>query len=118
MKKLNLTERFKQEICSFETAKKIAAAGMTCANTFIAYNKDGEVNDAAWMQNITGIKLYPCVNFALACIMMEDTSIDFNNTELYQDGDMYRLTWENEVYENTNIVDLLMELWVKFKNEG
>ena len=117
MKKINLSERFRQEICTFEIAKRLHLAGMTCANTFFAYDEHGEITDAGWLESVAGMKLYPCVNFAMACAMMEDTDIDFNNVGFYQDGDLYKISVKDQVWENANIVDLLMELWIKYKKK-
>jgi hypothetical protein len=110
---INLKERFKEEICSFEVAKKAKEAGMTCANTYLAYNNDGSVTTGAWLESVGYNHLYPCINFVLACIMVEDVCPNPLKIELTENDGIYFFYYEGQSYQSNNIVDVMIEFWIK-----
>lgn len=135
---INLREEFKQNLCSFEVAKKAKAAGMTCANTYFAYDKDGNIGDGGWMEDEKNIKMireqtgkpnwqppvfYPAINLAFAIGMLEHTDIDFGNFECFEIWDEKKglefvAEYEGkEVFKSKNLTDLFVEVWIKHKNK-
>lgn len=121
MTKIDFQELFDFSVCSFEVAKKAAAAGMTCANTFFAYNEKGEVGDSGWLQKIYDkAKFYPVINTPLAIFMLEDTTIDlgdesfglFNNTETKT----FVLKYKGDEISDANLVNVLVLAWIKYKH--
>lgn len=128
MKTLNIADLFKQNLCSFEMAKKVKAAGMTCANTFFVYDDQGEVADAGWLESLGFNDFYPCINLAFAISMLDSketigTLQDVNKIELWEmDSESYPTKKEyffkydgGEVLSSENLVDLLLEVWLKYK---
>lgn len=116
MNVINLHDRFRAETCTFEMAKQAALAGMTPTNTFFAYDEKGEINDAGWMHDM-GYKLYPCINFAFAAGMLENTSLDLTKISFYQQPDGLYIfeTGSGQKYSSQNIVDCLVSVWLDHK---
>ena len=114
---INLTARFKAEICTFETAKKAKASGMTCANTYYAYDEKGELNNGGWLDGIFD-DYSPAIQFPFAVTMLEDIGIDIKEILLYQDdqdGGKFYLIYRKELLQSRNLVDVLVHLWLIHK---
>ncbi len=114
---IDLSKRFEAELCTFEVAKKARAAGMTCANTFLSYDENGERGDGAWLEKITGSIQYPCINFPLALMMMEGTDLDFSKVQMVESEGKFVLKYNGEKIESGNIVDTLILAWIKHKKK-
>ncbi len=117
MKKIDLNEEFTKNICSFEIAKEAKAAGMTSANTFYAYSPDGTIGDQGWIEKITGAEMYPCINLALAIGMIGDASIDPAAAYFYEGNDIYHFEYLGDEISEVKLVDLLVRIWIKYKNK-
>lgn len=123
MQTLKLTDLFKENLCSFEMAKRVKEAGATCANTYFAYDDQGEVSNAGWLENLGFNDFYPCINLAFAISVLEETQIDPDKIELwYLDSESYPTKKEyffkydgGEVLSSENLVDLLLEVCLKNK---
>jgi len=130
MKKLNLKQLFTDNICSFEVAKQAKAAGITCANTFFAYDSEGGLTDAAWLEQMGFTDFYPAINLALAIsaiggdVVIDGQPIDPTKVELYSlDSEEYPTTTRYYFKYNgqllagdfENLVDLLVTIWIKYK---
>lgn len=130
--KIDLSKRFRSEICSFEVAKKAREAGMTCANQFYSYDENGNLGDGAWMEDEEGIKkkfpqlegrfkaplMYPAIMFPFAVGMLEDTDVeDWSKIDFYEYNGKYFLKHDSEMYQSENIVDVLVLFWIKNKKE-
>ncbi len=115
MNKINLTNRFREELCTFEMSKKAKIAGATCANTYFAYDNMGNVTSGGWLEGIGYDNFYPCISFPFACVMLEDTDLDHKNVDLYEGDGSYTLKYKTEAYTSKNIVDVLLEIWLKHK---
>lgn len=112
---INILQRFRDELCTFEVAKKAAAAGMTCANTFFAYDEHGEVTDGGWLQKVTGLTYYPAINFAMSVAMLENMTFPVSAIKLEQEGDSFFLTCNEITISANNIVDVIILTWIKYK---
>lgn len=117
--KLDLKKLFLANICSFEMAKKAAAAGFTCANTFFSYDPDGSLNDGAWLQNVTGSKMFPAINICLAIGMIEDldSSVEVLKIDLYEYSGKYFLKYKDQTCQSENLVDVIIEFWLANKKK-
>lgn len=115
--KIELKALFKGSLCSFDMAKKCAKAGMTCANTFFAYDEHGDINDGAWLQKISPqYKMYPAINVPFAILMLEDTDLKLFELELHIDSDeLFHLRYGAEEYTGDNLPDVLLAAWLKHK---
>lgn len=113
--KIDLMSRFKRELCSFDIAKKLKKAGVTCANTYFMYDKDGNLGDGSWLEDITEIEMYPAINFPLSVMMLEEGGLKYGKIDCYKIHDDYYIEYNNITYRNENIVDALMLLWLEFK---
>ncbi len=128
-KQIDLRKRFKDNICSFDIAKKAAAAGMTCANTFYAYDEHGELTDGAWLaEGVEGVNknllaslpnfkapiLFPAINLPMAIGMLEDTDLEYKMMDCYFD-EKYFFRYAGNIYKSNKLVDLLVEVWIKHK---
>ncbi len=137
--KINLTEEFKENLCSFSVAKKAKAAGMTSANTFYAYDPKGELIDAGWMEADNNIKMireqtnkpdwqpplmFPAINLPFAIGMLEDTTITkqiaegkFECYELWDENKGIEFFFEigSDKLKSRKLVDLIVEVWIKYK---
>lgn len=134
---INLTDEFKENICSFYVAKKAKAAGMNSANTFYAYDEEGQTTDAGWMESENNLKMlreqlknprwmppvmYPAINLPFAIGMLEDTTIDHKKLECWEEWDEEKGTTfffktGDDVMQNTKLVDLMVEVWIKYKKK-
>ena len=124
-KPIDLAKLFKACLCSFEVAKKAKQAGMTSANTYFAYfayDVNGQVGDCGWLEKVAGMEVFPAINTAFAVAMLENTDLNLSKIELYQeltlhgpDGN-FVFNYEGEVYKSENLVDVLVEVWIKHKN--
>jgi len=112
---IDLKKRFIDELCTFELAKKASVAGMTCANTFLSYDERGELGDGAWLEDVTGAKMYPAINFPFAVIMLEDTDLELRKINFYEYNENYFFKYKSEMYQSANIVDALIMAWLKHK---
>ena len=110
MTSINLAQRSVDELCTFEMSKRIKNAGLTCANTYFAYDNDGKLNDGACMENIGIDNLYPCVTFSFAVNMLE--GLDFGKIECYQTDTCTYINYNGKQFSSTNIVDAVLELWL------
>ena len=123
MQQIDLQKRFKAEICSFEMAKKIRAAGMTCANTYFSYDEDGQVGDGAWLGEISErYGMAPCVQFPFAVAMLEEVIEDFDNISISRYdmadwGERFEVAYDGEAFESNNLVDAILSLWLKYKKQ-
>lgn len=120
--KIDIGKSFRNSVCSFEVAKKIAEKGFTCANTFLAYDENGEIGDGGWLQKVTGAKMYPCVNLAMAYVVAENTSAELDKMALYQvchndKEPTFKLTYKDKVYEAERCADVLLLFWCDFKKD-
>jgi|CXWK01.1.fsa_nt_gi hypothetical protein len=123
MKTLDLKQLFTNNVCSFEMAKKMKEAGMTCANTFFVYDSQGEVADAGWMEELGFNDFYPCINLAFAISMIEDTAVPVDKIELwemdndkYPTGKQYFFKCEgDETLSSENLIDLILMVYLKYK---
>ena len=84
--KIDLTKRFREELCSFTMAKKAKINGMTCANTYFAYDSNGDVTSGGWLESMGYDNFFPCINFPFACSMLEDTDIDPIKIVMFKDA--------------------------------
>ncbi len=114
-KKINLNELFVSSLCTFKGAKKAKAAGFTCANTYFAYEANGELCNAGWMEELGKDSLSPAINIAMAIVMLEDTDLNQSEIELSNDDVKFTLKYGDDIFESTNLPDLLIELWIKYK---
>lgn len=123
MKTLNIADLFKENLCSFEMAKKVKEAGATCENTYFAYDDEGEVTSAGWLKELGFNDLYPCINLAFAISVLEETQFDpekielwYLDSEAYPTKKVYFFKYDGgEVLSSENLVDLLLEVWLKYK---
>lgn len=113
--KIDLAKLFSDSLCSFEVAKKAKQAGMTCANTFYAFDSTGEVTDGAWLEKITGAEMYPAINLPLAIGMLENTDLKFDKIDVSETDGKYSLCYEDEIYESTKLIDIFVEVWIKHR---
>jgi hypothetical protein len=123
--KIDLQKTFQDNLCSFDVAKKLKEAGMTCANTYYAFDDKGQINDGAWMENPEKIKerfglkdfnppvMYPAINLAMAIGMIEDTDIDVKRFECYQFNGKYFFKYKDETYQSEKLVDVMLQVWLK-----
>lgn len=117
-KQIDLSKLFIESLCSFECSKKAKQAGMTCANTFYAYNNKGELGDGAWLETVTGAEMYPAINLAFAIGMLDDTNLKFDKVKCEENdvlSNKYSISYEDEVYKSNNLIDIIIELWIKHK---
>ena len=117
-KQIDLSKLFRESLCSFEVAKKAKQVGMTCANTFYAYDSKGELNDGAWLEKITGAEMYPAINLPFAIGMLEDTDLKFDKIDCSEIDGKYSLYYESEIYQSTNLINILVDVWIKHKNKN
>lgn len=128
--KIDLQERFRAEVCSFEVAKKAKLAGMTCANTFLSYDEQGNLGDGAWMEDEEKVRskfglkdfkapvLYPAIMFPFAVCMLEDTDVDdWSKIEFYEFNKKYFFKYKEELFQSENIVDVLILFWIGHKKK-
>ena len=124
MQHYNINELFKANTCTFEMAKVVKDVGMTCTNTYFAYDDKGEVTDGGWLDEL-GLQnqFYPCINLAFALHMLEDTGLYPEKIELWSlDSNehptqtvFYFKYCDDPALESTNQVDLLLLVWMKYK---
>lgn len=117
-KQLDLSELFKKSLCSFEIAKKARAEGMTCANTFYAYDPNGDLGDGGWLEKITGTEMYPAINLAFSIGMLDNTDLKSDKIQLSEEDGKYSLHYEDEIYQSENLVDVIVELWINHNNNA
>lgn len=117
-KKLNIKNIFNENVCSFQMAKRIKEKGITCANTYFAYDEDGQITTGGWLSEISSkyATFYPCVNTAMAIVIAEQTNADLKKIDVYKTESSYRLSY-NDFFEieTENIADLFLEFWLRFK---
>lgn len=119
---INIEKRFKDEVCTFAAAKRAKAAGMTCANTFFAYDRRGEISDGGWLEKLGFFQeYYPCINFAFACAMLNECDFDkaqFTVTSLVKNGrTLYTISYKKDEFTDANIVDVMVDFWAKYKRK-
>lgn len=112
MQKLDFKKLFTDNVCSFEVAKKAKKHGYNSTDTFYAYDPDGNLNDGAWLVEVTGAKLFPAINVPLALGLVDE--LDHEKISLYLDGDKYIFDHDGEKIESTNLPDVLVMAWIKF----
>ena len=117
MKKLDLRAEFKKSICSFEVAKKASEAGMSCANTYYAYDENGGLNDGAWLEKVTGAKMYPAINIALAIGLLENLSIEPDLNAFSEKDNKFCFEHKGNTTEAETLADLCVLVWIKYKNK-
>lgn len=116
MGQIDIEKRFKASLCTFEMSKKVAAAGMTCANLYFAYDEDEEVSNGAWLEKL-GYKVYPCMDFTFAITMLSEVLRHPHNLQL-QDSSVdgyYKIIYKNKAYDSKNIVDVVLMCWLDNK---
>ncbi len=123
---IDLKQLFLDSICSFEMAQKAKFAGMTCANTFFAYDESGQIGDGAWLENppemikdLPAFKqpvLFPAINLALAIFMLDDI-LGADKIECYQIDDVYVCKFNGKGYEGKKLVDAVIDLWIHNKKK-
>ncbi len=118
MSKIDLKARFREELCSFDLAKKADKAGVTCANTFFAYDNKGNLTDGAWLASV-GYDMYPCINFAFACHLLADcvTEEEFERISFSRIGEHYIISFEEFSHMSINIVDVVLSLYIDIENK-
>lgn len=135
---IDLRATFDKYICSFEVAKKAKEAGMTCANTFYAYDVFGKITDGGWMDgdietgnemakmakelrkknNLPPIVMYPAISLPFAIGLLEDTKLDANEMKklsCYEFNEKYFIKYKEQVYQSEKLVDIIVEFWIKNK---
>lgn len=130
--KLDLKKLFDDSLCSFEISKRAKESGMTCANTFYAYDEHGEVTDGAWMaeggqgdtknllDSLPNFKppiLYPAINIAMALGLLEDCSLDFKKIDCYEFNGKYFFKHKEGLFQSEKLVDLFIEVWIVHKKK-
>lgn len=135
MEKLDLKQIFDSNLCSFHVAVKAKKAGFTCANTFYAYDENGNVTDAGWMENggqgeIKGLlaslpkfkapTLYPAINICMAIGLIEDTTLDiskceFKHTFTTKGEWKYMFIYNKDEMFSERLADLMVLVWLKYK---
>lgn len=123
MIKLDLSQIFKQNICTFAVAKQAAAAGMTPANTYFSYDDSGGLSDGAWTGPVLKKKFYPAINLLLALYMAtEETTLTLDDPtlEFFADpaGDFFMFNYRGDQIKTNNLVDLFVLVWIKYKHDN
>lgn len=129
-KKINLTDLFKDSLCSFDLAKKAKLAGISPENTFYAFDELGEINDGGWMYgekakeftaHIPGWKppvYYPAINLPFAIGLLEDCDIDPRDIECHEFNGKYFLKYKDTLLQGTKAVDLFVEFYLIYKKKN
>jgi hypothetical protein len=120
IQKLDLKELMKASICSFAIAKRLKAEGITRQFTY-AYDDQGDLCDGGWLEGIIQKPFYPAIDLASAIGLVEEVpGIENCQLQFHQvpnRPDFYSISLNNWNAIDTNLPDLLMWTWLKFKKK-
>lgn len=121
MIKVDLKSEFQNNLCSFDLAKEAKKAGMTCANTFFAYEEDGSICDGGWIESLGYDGYYPAINLSFALFMLDEVPAKMYDIVKTDDEDRpYKVTFTRadssvNYFEAAKLVDAVLLVWLKSK---